>query len=361
MAKGMLSEIVGGSPIPIFVINRKHKVIQWNKALESISGISAHEMIGTTEQWRAFYTEKRPTMADLIVDGASANDVESYYSGKFKKSSLIDDAYEAEDFFLSLVGNGKWLRFTASPIKNEHGEIKGAVETLEDITEEKQLQKNMHLYVQLITRAQEEERKRIARELHDDMSPPLLLAIQCLDSITSRSSLKVSTPIKRSLKELRSLTVEALEGLRRCAQDLRPRILDDLGLIPALEWMTEMLTKNFGIDADVQIVGRECNLSDDMQLLLFRIAQEALSNVRRHSGASKTTVKLEFKNSSFRMTITDNGKGFELPNQTESLASVGKLGIIGMQERALFLGGNLEIQSEPGKGTQVTVTAPLLV
>jgi len=355
----MLSKITDGSPIPSFVINKQHKVTHWNTAIESLSGISGQEIVGTDEQWRAFYTEKRPAMADLIVDGASTDEIEAYYQGKYKKSRLIDGAYEAEDFFPALGEYGKWLHFTASPIKNEGGEIEGAIETLQDITEEKQLQENMRFYVQLVTKTQEDERKRIARELHDDVSPSLLLLIQGLDTITSGTRPKLSHSLKEGLEGLRSQAIEALETLRRCAQDLRPRILDDLGLVAALEWMTEDMVKSQGIDAHAEVMGVEQTLPVETQLLLFRIAQEALSNIRTHAEASKTVVKLEFGDNSIKMTVSDNGKGFKLPERTGDLASVGKLGLAGMQERARLLGGSLEVESELGKGTTVAVEAPV--
>jgi len=358
-AEEMLSKIIDGSPIPSFVINKQHKVTHWNTAIGSLTGASGQGIVGTDEQWRAFYTEKRPVMADLIVDGASAAEVEAYYRGKYRKSPLIDGAYEAEDFFPALGGHGKWLRFTASPIKNRGGEIIGAIETLQDVTEERQLEENMRYYVQLITRAQEAERKRIARELHDEVAPSLLLLTQRLDAIASSTKPKLTKPHKEKIEDLRNHTIEALESLRRCAQDLRPRILDDLGLIAALEWMTEELVKNYGIDARVEVEGAERTLPTEVQLLLFRIAQEALSNIRKHAGASMAVVKLEFGDDSINMTVSDNGRGFELPPRVEDLASTGKLGIIGMCERARLLRGNLEVKSELGKGTHVVTKIPL--
>ncbi len=357
-AEEMLSKIIDGSPIPSFVVNREHKITHWNTAIESLSGISEREMIGTAEQWRAFYTEKRPTMADLIVDGASIDEIEAYYHDKCEKSHLIEDAYEAEDFFPALGESGKWLHFTASPIKDKDDEMIGAIETLQDITEEKKMQENMHFYVQQITRAQEDERKRIARELHDESSPPLLLLIQQIDRITL-SKRRLSRPLKESLEELREQAVEALEGLRRCAQDLRPRIVDDLGLLPALEWMADNLLEDYGIDTKVEIIGSERSLPDEVQLILFRIAQEALSNIRRHAEATGAWITLEFHNDRTVLTVKDNGKGFKLPPRIGDLASNGRLGLAGMQERAQLINGNLELQSEPDRGTTVTVEVPM--
>jgi PAS domain S-box-containing protein len=353
----MLAKITDGSPIPLFVVDKQHKVTHWNTAIEALSGVSEQEIVGTDEQWRAFYTRKRPVMADLIVDGASADEIGEHYQGKYKKSSLIDGAYAAEDFFPALGEHGKWLHFTASPIKDKKGEIIAAIETLQDVTEERELQENMHFYIQQVTRAQEDERKRLARELHDEASPPLLLLIQRIDAITSKTRPRVSRSVRDSLGDLRRQAVEALEGLRRYAQDLRPRILDDLGLLPALEWMTEVLVKEHGIDARVEVVGDERDLPDEVQLLLFRIAQEALTNVRRHAGASRARIVLKF-DGNIVLTVEDNGRGFEVPQRIGDLASAGRLGLAGMQERAQLIGGELTIQSSLGKGTTVTVEVP---
>lgn len=131
-----LYSIIGGSPIPAFVIGKDHRIIYWNKALEELSLISAAEVIGTRQQWRAFYSTKRPCMADLLVDH-KIEDVPKWYKEKYIKSNLLDEAYEATDFFPELGERGKWLRFTAALIRNAAGDLVGAIETLEDITERK--------------------------------------------------------------------------------------------------------------------------------------------------------------------------------------------------------------------------------
>ncbi|MCJ7743987.1 MAG: PAS domain S-box protein [Dehalococcoidales bacterium] len=356
----MLAKITNGSPIATFVINKEHKITHWNTAIESLSGIRSQKVLGTDRQWQAFYPEKRPTKADLIVDGASPQKIEAYYQGKYRRSNLIEGAYEAEDFFPHLDDSGKWLRFTASPIKNAEGEIIAAIETLQDITEEKQLQDNMRYYIQLITRTQEEERKRLARDLHDDVSSSLLLLLQRLDSLISTRRQKLSPQVlSEKLEDLRTQTVSALDYIRRYAQDLRPRILDDLGLIPALEWMAEDLEKNYSIKANVKVSGTERNLPAEVQLLLFRIAQEALSNIRKHAKASLAVIKLAFGHDTITMTVSDNGRGFQVPARIEDLASGGRLGIMGMAERVRLLSGTLEIKSELGKGTRVITRLPV--
>ena len=131
-----LRSVVYGSPISAFFIGRDHKVVYWNRALEKYSGLKAEEVIGTDQHWKAFYKEKRPCMADLILDEA-VEQIPVWYSGKFKKSELVEGGYEATDFFPSLGKKGVWLYFTAVAIRDSEGSVIGALETLEDVTERK--------------------------------------------------------------------------------------------------------------------------------------------------------------------------------------------------------------------------------
>ena len=137
-----LSSVIQGSPIPTFLIGKDHRVIYWNRALEELSRIKAEDVIGTREHWRAFYRSDRPCMADLIVDDALET-VPDWYSGKFSKSRLLEEAYEATDFFPELGDEGRWLRFTAAAIRSSAGDLMGAVETLEDVTERKRAEEEL--------------------------------------------------------------------------------------------------------------------------------------------------------------------------------------------------------------------------
>ncbi len=131
-----LHAIVYGSPIPQFVLGADHAIISWNGALEKYTGISAESVVGTHQHWRAFYSVPRPCLADLIMDQHEEK-IPSWYEGKYRKSELVEGAYEATDFFPSMGERGKWLHFTAAAIRDPDGHIIGAVETLEDITERK--------------------------------------------------------------------------------------------------------------------------------------------------------------------------------------------------------------------------------
>jgi two-component system cell cycle sensor histidine kinase/response regulator CckA len=129
-----LKALIHGSPIPQFVIGRDHRVLYWNQALEELSNIRADEVVGTREHWKAFYLQERPCMADLLVDGA-VSEVPSWYPSKWEKSSLVEEAYEAIDFFPKLGLDGRWLRFTAAAIRDSAGHLLGAIQTVVDITD----------------------------------------------------------------------------------------------------------------------------------------------------------------------------------------------------------------------------------
>ncbi len=130
-----ISQIIDKNPIPTLVIDSKHIITHWNKALEGITGLSAEEMVGTKKQWKAFYSNERPILADLLVDNKSENDIVTYHSNKYHTSALAEGAYEGEGFFPHLGDDGKWFFFTAAPLRNVNGVTIGAIESLQDITE----------------------------------------------------------------------------------------------------------------------------------------------------------------------------------------------------------------------------------
>jgi PAS domain S-box-containing protein len=155
-----LKAIVYGSPIPQFVIDHDHTVIYWNDALAELSGIKAEELIGTKDQWRAFYAAEKPCMADLLLDGAIEKAMDMY-RGKCEQSSLLANAYEALDFFPALGKDGRWLHFTAAEIKDARGKVIGVVETLEDVTERKLAEESVHMLNDELERKVEERTKQL--------------------------------------------------------------------------------------------------------------------------------------------------------------------------------------------------------
>ena len=357
-AEEMLTKIIDGSPLPTFAIDKQHKVTHWNLAIESLSAIKKEAVVGTDKQWQAFYTEKRPVMADFIVDGASADEIAVYYRDKAKKSYLIDGAYEAEDFFPTLGEEGRWLHFTASPIKDASGETIGAIETLRDVTEGRVMHDRLRYYLSQITKVQEEERQRIARELHDDTSQALYALSRYVDNF-ARHNEGLAPDAVAFLKELRRQLNSTLEGIRRFTQELRPPMLDDLGLLAALRWQVSNLEKQSGIEADLTMVGTERRFPAEVELVIFRIVQEALRNVEKHAQASKVEARIEFDEGKTKVSICDNGKGFDLGGSLADLPRAGKLGLTGMEERVRLLDGSMKIESQPGEGARIVIEVPI--
>ncbi|MCK5096598.1 MAG: PAS domain S-box protein, partial [Desulfobacteraceae bacterium] len=140
-----ISQIIDGSMIPTFVINKEHIVTHWNRALEKLTGFEASNIVGTNRQWSAFRSKQRPTMADVIVGKMSTKDVDNYYGKSWRKSTLIEEAYEAEEFFPNIGEEGKWFFFTAAPIKASDGTVVGAIETLLDETEDVKMQEEKEI------------------------------------------------------------------------------------------------------------------------------------------------------------------------------------------------------------------------
>ena len=136
-----MTQIIQGSTIPTFVIDRDHRVTHWNKALEGLTGFSAQQIVGTSRQWAPFYEQERPSMADVVLDQIDESEIAKLYGAKWRKSVLIEDAYEAEIFFPNLGDSGKWCWFTAAPIKTPDGELVGAIETIWDKTEDRKAEK----------------------------------------------------------------------------------------------------------------------------------------------------------------------------------------------------------------------------
>ena len=325
----------------IWVHDMGGNLVDANKAFEKLSGYTLGEWAGMN-------------CTQFLCDESLALTRE--VQRKLLNGEDLEQPYEQR--FIAHDGATRIMK-TATSLVIVNGEIKGFQHIARDVTEESQVDENMHFYIQQVTRAQEEERKRLARDIHDDVAPSLLLIIQRLDAITSSTKPRLSSSLKSKLEDLYTQVTKALENLRRYAQDLRPGIIDDLGLVAALEWMAENLDKNYGIDTKVEVIGIERSLPDEVQLLLFRIAQEALTNIRRHAEALRVWITLEFGDDKTVLTVKDNGKGFKLPQRIGDLANVRKLGILGMYERGRLLGGTLEVKSELGKGTIIIMEAPV--
>jgi signal transduction histidine kinase len=202
--------------------------------------------------------------------------------------------------------------------------------------------------------AHEAERKRIARELHDDTAQALTSILVRLRLLERASQ---DGEVLRNVLELRDLTSGALDSVRRMAMDLRPASLDDLGLVPALESYVERYSDNWPVRVTLSVEGLRRRLPRDAELVLYRVVQEALTNIAKHASAKAARVRLSRRRNQVVLVIEDDGKGFE-PDGVQRTRGSG-LGLFGMRERLALVGGDLQVESTRGDGTRITARVPL--
>jgi PAS domain S-box-containing protein len=321
----------------IWVHDLDGNALATNKACEILTGYSSEELM------KKNICQRMPenSRSDIKV-----------IEERLLHNQPVDPCCEGE---ISKKVKGKAIFHVTTSLITQDGKPVGFQHCARDVTDERQLQENLHYYLQQVTRAQEEERKRIARELHDDILQRLIAMSRQLEKITSSDALwEESLPTVRTFKKQTEL---AIQEMRRFARDLRPSILDDLGLLPAIDLLSDELEQR-GIVTDFKVIGEAKRLSPEVEVMLFRIAQEALANIWRHAQASLAELVIEFSDTVVKLSIKDNGKGFNTPLKPGNMANSGKLGLAGMHERAKLLGGSLKLQSGPGRGTIITVEVP---
>ena len=224
---------------------------------------------------------------------------------------------------------------------------------LQDVTEERAEGERVHRFAELLLKVQEEERRRIAQELHDE---PLQLLVHLARSLERLEAAPQTPPtLTGNLGESRRETLDIATRLRAVVAGLRPPALEQLGLTPALRGFLADAPDTATIPADLQVTGTELRLPPEVELAAFRISQEAVNNVIRHADASRLLLTLDFGDSGLCLRIVDDGRGFN-PAALDTQLSAGHLGLLGMRERAALAGGQLTIQSAPGQGTTITAT-----
>jgi signal transduction histidine kinase len=218
-------------------------------------------------------------------------------------------------------------------------------------------QAGLRQYVAAITRTQEEERKRIARDLHDDTVQSLIAIGQRVELAREMVTEDPQNTVEQ-LRDLRKMITRTTDSVRQFSRDLRPTVLEDLGLVAALQYLVNELAQQDTIEVTLDVEGTAEDLSPDMEVTIYRIVQEALTNVRKHAHASRAQVQAQFLSRQVVVTIQDNGTGFTMPEETADLASIGNFGLMGLKERAQLFGGQMTIISQPGHGTTVKVVLP---
>jgi signal transduction histidine kinase len=207
-------------------------------------------------------------------------------------------------------------------------------------------------YIGAITAGQEEERRRLSSELHDD-------TIQSLIALNQRVQLlqiNAEPALKSSLTEVQTLVDQTIGNLRRLIRDLRPVYLEDLGLSAALDMLSREASQSYKLPISFQMAGKEKRLPPDTELVFYRIAQEGLSNIGRHSNAKQGWVMLAFTPGQVSLTLRDDGKGFQAPESPAEFAPSGHFGLLGIHEKAEHIGAKLSIRTGRNKGTELIIS-----
>ena len=319
-------------PNPVLIIDDDTRVQYVNEAFEKVTGYLAKDILGITTPypwWPADLHAKYTRELLRAINGST------------KKSECL---------YRKKSGRNVWVEVTTRTLKI-NGNAGYHFMYLSDLTKAKRLEENMQFYLSEVTRAQEEERRRIACEIHDEMLQSLASLALVVDAL-GKDKDRAAENLQTLLPHLRNGIQEMAERLREFSHELRPSIIDQ-GLIPALEYLAQENSRGTSVYVRFSVYGKERRLPPETEVGLFRIAQEALRNIVKHSKATEAIIRLRYMSKSVKLVISDNGVGFELPDELNDLASKRRLGIIGMQERSHLLNGIFNIRSRVGKGTTV--------
>ena len=338
--KNLSNKIIDSLPGVFYFYDENGKFIRWNKQLEIVTGYSGNEI------------------ANLHPTQLFGGDDVPYIQQRIAKV-FSEGSGDAEADFLFKDGSSKPFYFKAILVNFENRPC--LLGTGIDISDRKKAEKELndsYKAIRKLTRhlqnVREEDRAHIAREIHDELGQQLTV-LKMDVSWLNKKIVTADDIIKTKMKDMLTMLDETVKTVRRISSELRPSLLDDLGLVAAMEWQLLEFKKRSKIKTIFLAPEEEIELSDTIKTGLFRIFQESLTNVVRHSDAKKLEVSLEHKDSNFVLTISDDGKGFD----KDKIADKKTLGILGMKERTSMLGGSYEIASTAGKGTIVTVAIPM--
>lgn len=381
-----LAQIIDASPIPTFVLDRKHVITHWNRALAAISGYPQNEAIGRSDPWRGFYAEERPVLADLIIDGADRARLVECYGEAIRPSALIEGAFEAESFMPPLAGGGRWLYFTAAPLRNDEGRIIGAIETLQDITERKEAEAALVRYRdQLEERVRQrtrelssvnEELGQYAYAVSHDLRSPLRAIRNYADFLEEDLAATLNTEqqsyfsgMRQSLRHGEELVADllALSAIGRAA--LSPQHT------PLGEFLGELVDGMALADDQCVRLAAEWPAVTTERALLAQIFRNLIGNGLKFNHALQKTVELDWQAAPAgccTITVRDNGIGIEARFFEQIFGVFQRLhtrhefegtgiGLALVRKAAQHLCGSVRVASTPGAGSVFTVTLPLQI
>jgi PAS domain S-box-containing protein len=339
-----LSSHLNNTPLGSIFWDIDFKVIEWNSSAERIFGYNKEEALG-----RHPYS--------LIVPKEIQGQIDYVFS------QLLSQTGGSRSVNENVTKDGKrilcdWYNVAITDLDDN---VTGVASLVDDITEQKETERKLkesrnqlRSLAERLQMIREEERSAVSREIHDDLGQVLTALKMDISSLQNKSNVEPSELTDRTDKML-ELVNSSIQTVKRIATELRPGILDDLGLFSAVEWQVEEFQNRTKINCQLDLEGEIDLIDDEVSIAVFRIFQETLTNITRHSHATHTEVKILCSGNDLIMDVEDNGKGISI----EELNSSMSLGIIGMRERVNILRGEFEVSGDPGKGTKVHVKIPL--
>jgi len=341
-----ISAVVESAMDAIITVDGGQRIVLFNAAAEAMFGCPRSEAIGAPLAW--FIPERFRTVHATHVQ-------------RFGETGAVSRRMGAMRIVTGLRRNGEEFPIDASISQLEEPGGKFYTVILRDISErvrvEEALRRSQAELRELgaaAHAAREQEKSRIARELHDELAQSLT-ALQMDVAWLKERGAGIHPAATARLFKMEGLLEQTVASTRRIASDLRPLMLDDLGLVPAVEWLAETFTQRSGVPCELAVNRHELELPDAHATAVFRIVQESLANVAKHAAASRVEVTIEHTGSELALRIRDDGSGFSSKNPRKP----NSYGLVGLRERASLLGGQASIISAPGQGTQIEVRLPV--
>jgi PAS domain S-box-containing protein len=340
-AEGRFRLLVDGvRDYAFYMVDRGGRIENWNAGAERLKGYTADEIVG--EPVARFYPQEdaRLGVPSRTLERAAA------------EGRAVEEGWRVRK-----DGSRFWAECLTTAVRNGDGRLVGYSVVIHDVTERRRHAEVRARLLEQVTTAQEEEQRRIARELHDETGQSLTSLLVRLRTLAEAPTLEA---VREHVAELRRVTARTLDEVRRLARGLRPGVLDELGLVPALDQLAVDHAQLHGITVDVSAVGfGQARLPPAIEATLYRIIQEALTNSAKHSGARTASVVLQRRRDMVQAIVSDDGCGFDVEATLRTPAARAQLGLHGMRERAALLDGTVTIESTPGEGTTIYVRVPV--
>jgi PAS domain S-box-containing protein len=357
-----MAQIINFLPDATLAVDLDGRVIAWNGAIEELTGVKAKEMLGkgNCEYSLPFYHTRRPILIDLVFRPDEKIE-KSYFVLCKEKDRLI-----GETNTLVSVNNRKlWLWGIASPIYDQSGNMVGAIESIRDITKQKEAEQTLcessaqiHKVNRQLLKVQENERQNISRYLHDRLANDLsVVKLGCENLFYNQP--EVPGEIREKVSEFSGILNQAISIVRDISHDLSPAGLDKLGLARTVFRYCKDFSEKTGLIIDFASVGMDClNLDFDTKINLYRVIQESLNNINKHAEAKNATIRLIASYPNIILRIEDDGKGFDPQKRLAGAMKEKRMGIQSMGERIRLLGGTFKIHSQPVAGARIFIEVP---